>query len=738
MHFSITAISGRTFSASLSSTRLFLRRQLWIWPIVAAVVLGIIGWFMHSSVEGALKRSMAANLRTILNADVTALKIWLEEEKVYAKTVAAAPRIRTHIGELLGLATRPSQTESTLLQAQALLGLRLEIQPWLEARHYNGFIVLNPQERIIAAGEDVLVGKANLALPEGIVPRLFAEEAGTEPIVTLPFRSPTLLEDEDRKQRVGLPTMFILAPVLEEGRTIAVLGLRIRPEADFTRILSVAQAGESGETYAFDEQGLLISQSRFDDELKAIGLLPDHDEIRSILNLEIRDPQVNLIAGERPVLKRAEWSLTRMAADATQGNSGIDVDGYRDYRGVPVIGAWMWLPEYGFGVATEVDVAEAFRPLYILRYVFWGLFSLLGTSAIIIFIFTLVVARLGRQARQAALKAKHLGQYTLEEKIGAGGLGMVYRGHHSMLRRPTAIKLLDVGKTTEETIARFEREVQLTSRLNHPNTVAVYDYGRTPEGVFYYAMELLDGINLEELVRQYGPQPEARVIHILEQICGSLIEAHSIGLIHRDIKPANIILSQRGGMADVIKLLDFGLVKALDVAKQVTLTAAGSLTGTPLYVSPEGIADPDQVDARSDLYAVGALGYYLLTGKPTFEGKSIIEICMHQVNTSPIPPSKRLGRAISRDLERLLLRCLKKDPEQRPQSARQLLHELQQCQDAGRWTEEDAEKWWTRHKPPRDKEEAVDSKAISTATIPPRDATLIVPRPKFGESEYKE
>jgi serine/threonine protein kinase len=278
-------------------------------------------------------------------------------------------------------------------------------------------------------------------------------------------------------------------------------------------------------------------------------------------------------------------------------------------------------------------------------------------------------------------------------------MGVVYRAHHAMLRRPTAVKLLDVEKTTPETIARFEREVQLTSQLSHPNTIAIYDYGRTPEGIFYYAMEYLDGIDLDELVRRFGPQPEGRVIHILQQVCGSLSEAHGIGLVHRDIKPANVILSRRGGLSDFVKLLDFGLVKAVDTQRESGLTAAGALTGTPLYLSPEAIQQPEEVDARSDLYAVGAVGYYLLTGVPVFEGASAVDVCMHHVQTPPVPPSKRFSQSLSADIEALIMTCLTKDPKDRPVSARDLAEKLANCQAASTWTAADAEAWWRQHSP---------------------------------------
>ena len=234
-------------------------------------------------------------------------------------------------------------------------------------------------------------------------------------------------------------------------------------------------------------------------------------------------------------------------------------------------------------------------------------------------------------------------------------MGTVYRARHAFLKRPTAVKILDPDKVTEEAFARFEREVQLTSRLNHPNTIAVFDYGRNSDGVCYYAMEYLDGINLDDLIKDFGPLPESRVIEILRQICGSLAEAHDIGLIHRDIKPANVILSLRAGIPDFVKVLDFGLVKVVDESEEAKLTRANVTVGTPHYLSPEAVERPESVTPLSDLYAIGALGYFLLTGTTVFTGKTIMEICMKHVRTNPDPPSVRLGRPVSPVLEEIIL-----------------------------------------------------------------------------------
>lgn len=297
--------------------------------------------------------------------------------------------------------------------------------------------------------------------------------------------------------------------------------------------------------------------------------------------------------------------------------------------------------------------------------------------------------------RREAARVRRLGQYSLEDKIGEGGMGIVYRASHAMLRRPTAIKLLPPERAGDANLVRFEREVQLTAQLSHPNTVAIYDYGRTPEGVFYYAMEYLDGVNLEELVRRGGPVPAGRVITILAQVCRALAEAHGRGLVHRDIKPANIILTERGGEPDVAKVVDFGLVKPLaSNSAAMTMSASTVLTGTPLYMPPEAMNAPEIADPRSDLYAVGAVGYFLLTGHPPFEGATVFEVIGHHLHTMVAPPSTRTTNLVPPDLEAVLLQCLRKKPDERPRDARALRQALERCTLAPPWTDDDATAWW--------------------------------------------
>jgi serine/threonine-protein kinase len=317
-------------------------------------------------------------------------------------------------------------------------------------------------------------------------------------------------------------------------------------------------------------------------------------------------------------------------------------------------------------------------------------------NILLVYVVTSLVSNTVHGLRERVRKAMKLGQYTLERKIGEGGMGVVYKASHALLRRPTAIKLLPPERAGEHNLVRFEREVQLTSMLTHPNTVSIYDFGRTPEGTFYYAMEYLEGFDLETLVRVDGPQPPGRVVHLLAQVCGALAEAHAVGLIHRDVKPANILLCERGGTPDVVKVLDFGLVKQLGPARESTVShnTGRHIIGTPLYLSPEAISAPDDVDGRSDLYALGCVGYMLLTGAPPFTGRSVVEVCGHHLHTAPEPPSERAPHGVPAELEAIVLRCLAKSPDERFADASGLAQALLASSSARDWTPERAASWW--------------------------------------------
>jgi eukaryotic-like serine/threonine-protein kinase len=345
------------------------------------------------------------------------------------------------------------------------------------------------------------------------------------------------------------------------------------------------------------------------------------------------------------------------------------------------------VPAVGGGLAWRAANSGAFPWLPTTSIMEWTIATITCT----------VISRVIYGLRAEVREARRFGQYVLERKIGEGGMGVVYRATHALLRRPAAIKLLLKDRASEADLVRFEREVQLTSGLMHPNTISIFDYGRTAEGVFYYVMEYLDGLDLQSLVDQYGPVAPARAIHVLAQISGALAEAHALGLIHRDIKPANIVLTERPDESDVVKVVDFGLVKNL-TANLADSAAHDAITGTPLYMAPEAITQPDTIDGRSDLYAVGAVGYFLLTGQHLFEAATVFEVCAKHMLEAPVPPSQRLGKPLPPDLEAIVLGCLAKNRRDRPASAAVLRTSLLACADAGRNDQVGAREWWRAYR----------------------------------------
>ena len=689
---SVIAVDQQSASSSFLRTT-HLVRQRWLWPILAAGVLAIIGWVVHSRVEASMQEMLADKVETILQADVSAMTTWLRSQERIAKSWAYDPILRKHTDEVLALTRVSGASAESLIGSEPVSDLHHYLFPYMDPLGFGGYLVIDAERVIVASDQVELIGTAAGAAHDPLFDRLFAGEV----VVTRPFASRAMLPSDDGASSAGQPVMYAAAPMIDADQNVfAIVCLRIRPGENFSAMLRAARSGRTGETYAFDATGMMISESRFREQLRAIGLIPDLADSSAMLSLEVRDPGVDLTQGNRPEKPRREQPLTRMVQSATSGSSGVDVDGYRDYRGVPVIGAWKWLPEYEFGIATEIDYDEAYQSVAVLRTSFLTLFGLLCASAIAVNISMVTASKLRRAAASASRRARRLGQYHLEEMIGEGGMGEVFRASHAMLQRPTAVKLLKPERSDPLSTARFEREVQLSSRLTHPNTIQIYDYGRTEDDVFYYAMEYLDGITLAELIEREGSLPVGRIIDILLQVCGSLAEAHGTGLIHRDIKPANIMITCRGGIADFVKVLDFGLAKGIGTEASATVTVANAVAGTPLYLSPEATRGSRDLDHRSDIYSLGIVAFEMLCGRPPFQGDSAVEICMQHVSKQPEWPNAAEDDGRDDGLRELIEDCLRKGPEDRPENielVRQRLLELPHDSDG--WNRRCAQDWWS-------------------------------------------
>jgi tRNA A-37 threonylcarbamoyl transferase component Bud32 len=321
---------------------------------------------------------------------------------------------------------------------------------------------------------------------------------------------------------------------------------------------------------------------------------------------------------------------------------------------------------------------------------------------LVVEVWRLVFAHGLRRRRGRTLRAGQVGSYRLFEKLGEGGMGEVWRARHALLRRPTAVKMVrrDLVESPKA-LRRFEHEVRAVSELTDPHTIGIYDFGKTAEGGFYYAMEFLEGVDLQQLVERSGPVEPARAVFLLGQVLSSLAEAHRRGILHRDIKPSNVFLTVRGTHFDFVKVLDFGLLKHLERhpdERAVEPTEDGTVMGSPLYLAPECFSGDGQDGQASDLYAVGALAYFLLAGRPVFEARSPLQALTAHANTPPTPLRQR-GAAVSADLDRVVLRALEKSPEKRFQSAEELLAALRRTPEWDGWTSEQAESWWERHLP---------------------------------------
>jgi len=669
------------------------------WRNAAAVLAGALmiglGYWAYNGIRDAIAETRVTSLEALLGAVVTGLDVWVGEHRTEAVRLAKDPVVVERAKRLAAEARDTSPAAGRCTAEAEDLGRILQAS--LATQGVVAFRIVDRAGLVLASKDPARCGQ-RLRSPV-FRQRLDLAIDGTPQFVR-PFPDPELsvkgLSDERR------PVAWFLAPIRErDGGATAALAMGVEADRVLATIFSAARPGNTAEAYAFSDDGLMLTQSRFAEELVAAGVLPESVASGTAFLVPVRDPGGNLATGHQPTLEPAARPLTQAAAMAVAARrKTVDADRhgtietpYRGYRGIEVIGVWRWLPAYDLGVIAEIATTEAFAPL---RY-FWISFAVIGGFIVLSLGAALMSAvSLSRLQRQFG-RLQRLGAYTLERQISEGGMATIYLARHALLKRPTAIKILKKHVATDEFIHRFEREVQIASQLLHPNTVRIYDFGRTHEGQPYYVMEYLDGVTLAELVAHSGAVPPGRVIHVLRQVGAALREAHQHGMIHRDVKPENVMLCRRGE-DDVVKLLDFGLVKDLERAHTRDITKQLKILGTPRYMAPERILNPTDVDARSDIYALGAVGYFLLTGRPIFEGDNNLEIS-HQVLHAAAPRASASGiDGIPDGLDALIAACLEKDRAQRPQSVDAVIEALDRLSGRLAWTNADAAAWWASYR----------------------------------------
>ncbi len=525
----------------------------------------------------------------------------------------------------------------------------------------------------------------------------------------------------------GARVMSFIVPVREtaDGPIEGALLLRYNALEDrFHELFGNGVVLETGELFAFTEDARMISRPRFAEALEQLGLVERPADLPSTSYVSLRDPGGDLTTGHEPAEARSMQVVIDVVRRSLVEPRGTTTQVFRDYRGRASWASWEWLEPFGFGIMMRVDQAELEAPLRLLDRA--SLATLVLIAGMLLTISGSTAWRRWRAAPRAQGLAR-VGPYRLEVEIGGGGMGQVYRARHDLLKRPTAVKLIRPEHATPSAYRRFEREVQLACQLRHPNTVSIYDYGRAEDGRVYYVMEYLTGGNLQQLVELFGPQPPARVLYLLRQICGSLGEAHAAGWVHRDIKPQNIMICNCGGATDFVKVLDFGLVKPMELGPGEAETTVGEWVGTPKYMAPERLLQPKLADARGDIYSLGVTLYWVLAGREPFEGSIATSLLSSLITESPQPFPAELR--IPEALQRLVFRCLAKLPSERFATLAELWSAAEGIALAETWSAEDAHRWWTAHLshlllPPRDLDPEMSRAANAPTVVYPATTPL--------------
>ena len=665
------------------------------WRNAATVLLGALliglGVWGYAGVRDSLAETRGTSLEALLGAVVKGLDVWIGEHMTEASRVAREPDVVARASRLAAERRDPTATVGRCTQEAEQLGER--VQSSLVTNDVVAFRIVDRTGRVLSSKDPLRCGQRMRAAP--FSQRLDVAFDGSPQFVRPYPEADMSVRGVNGQAR---PVAWFIVPIqAESGGPVAALAMGVETDRELDTIFSTARPGETTEVYAIGDDGLMLTSSRFAEELVAANALPATSTGGGAFQVHVRDPGGELARGHVPALEQAARPLTQSAAlaIAARGKTtefergGVVTQPYRDYRGAEVIGAWRWLPQYDVGVIAEISAREAFNPLRYLSISFAVIGGMTALSLVAAFMSAFLLHRLSGQLG----RAQRLGAYTLERRLSEGGMATIWLARHALLKRPTAVKVLKKHVATDEFIHRFEREVQLASQLLHPNTVEIYDFGRTAEGQPYYVMEFLDGVTLAELVAHSGRIPPGRVIHILRQVAAALREAHLRGMVHRDVKPENVMLCRRGE-DDVVKLLDFGLVKNLERADTRDITKQLKIVGTPRYMAPERLLNPSDVDARSDIYALGAVAYFLLTGKPIFDGDDSLAIS-NQVLHTPAPRVSASGVQVPDGLDALVAACLEKDRTKRPQSAQAVVDALDRLSSRLAWTQSDAAAWWS-------------------------------------------
>jgi len=689
------------FATRLIATR--ARRSLIVVSLCAALAAAAV--WMDRAVERSLRELRAQGLPALLEAKTKALEYFIGERRAGAERIARDPKLGALTMDIARRAERAPGAVDTLCHGDDADAWRALLAPALRDERIVAANAVLRSGRIVASTLPASCGSR--AQPRSAAPPLDRVFDGRTQFIRPFAADPALVAAQPYLH--SRPLSWVETPLRDgSGAVVAALGFATFADGDFQSILTAARPGDTGEAYAFDESGVLLSEVRFTRGLRSAGLLPSDDKGSAAFRLKVKDPGSELASGGPHAVHADTWPLTQAVAMALAAASSADggaplrgvlLDPYRNYRGAQVIGAWAWLPDERIGIVAEIGVDEAYAPLRYVRMSIGVTLALLVLTAGWASYSTLAWWRLSRKVGTR----RRIGAYKLERELAEGGMATIHLAHHALLKRPTAVKILKRHLATDELLARFEREVRLASELDHPNNVEIYDFGHTADGLFYYAMEYIDGITLAELVAREGTLSLGRMRYVVRQICAALAEVHARGMVHRDVKPDNVMLCERGGEPDFVKVLDFGIVKRFnntgahshpDDAR--VLTRQVKLLGTPAYMAPERIGAPDSVDPRADIYGLGAIVFFLVSARPPFDDADSTGL-LRRVLADAAPNLADVVPDVPPALANLVARCLAKAPAQRPATVGDFVAAFEAI-PLPPWTAADARAWWAEYR----------------------------------------
>lgn len=665
-----------------SQTRKSRRRNnTWLW-ITALLPTALIGWITYAQVHSTMKQAVQDEMRGVSDSVSHAARRFLSDKSHLVESWTREPEIQNAVHLLVDHGSNQELDPNQLNASQNIIADQLRR---LSGVNTVQFAVWDSENHFRCSNLPALISQS-IREERDIQTQLDRAKKG-DAVIFGPFKNP-----EPSDVSPNNPEMGVLTAVRNENNSVLAIMLvtRIGMYQEFSRMFfDIANAGNL-DAYAVNEIGTMLTESpraatlasskRLDVTVEEIGA-----------SLRVADPGFPIQTSNHKKLTRSSMPLTRAAASVVSGRSEGEIEPYRNYAGIEVVGSWRWNSDSGIGVIVERSASQAFATVQIVQAGFILLGSLLFLSV------TIAAAFLARATAAERAAVHPLSRYKVCEEVGAGGMGLVFRAKHQQLGRDTALKVMIGGTQRKEDQMRFDREARLAASLSNPHSVTIYDYGRSEDGESYCVMEFLRGLTLQEVVDRSGYQPLGRVLFILRQVCEAVAEAHQKRLLHLDIKPQNIMLSLDQAVGDWAVLFDYGLSKPITPTLEFYSSPSARWSGTPMYMAPERFHHLDQVDQRSDIYSLGCVAYFLATGSTPFFDSDPESLLTLIINQNPIDLTTRRGEEVPAEFAKLILKCMAKKSEDRFGSIEDFIIQIENLQTRFPWTTEDSRRWWLQH-----------------------------------------